>query len=60
MPNQMVTYKLEKHKQGKIIREVIHAKSNGHIQSGNAQTRQDHKGGHPCQPTDGHILPEYA
>ena len=44
MPNQqMVTYKLEMHKQGKIIRKVIHAQStNGHIQAGNAQTRQDH------------------
>ena len=41
MPNQkMVTYTLEMHKQGKIIREVIHAQStNGHIQTGNAQTR---------------------
>ena len=50
MPNQqMVTYKLNKHKQGEIIREVIHAQStNGHILPENAQTRQDHQGDHPC------------
>ena len=46
---QKVTYTLEMHKQGKMVRQVIYAQSTrGHIQSGNAQMRQDGQTDHSC------------
>jgi len=39
---QKVTYPLEMHKQGVMVRQDIHAQSTkGHIHPGNAQMRQD-------------------
>ena len=44
-----VTYILEMHKQGKIVRQVIHAQTTkGHIHAGNAQMRPDCQTGHSC------------
>jgi len=48
MLNQQM-YSLEMHKQGKMVRQVIHAQSTkGHIHARNAQTRQDGQAGHLC------------
>jgi len=44
---QKVTYILEMHKQGEMVKQVIHAQSTkGHIHAGNAQTRPDGQTGH--------------
>jgi len=46
---QKVTYILEVHKQGEIVRLVIHAQpTKGHVHPGNAQTRGDGQTGHAC------------
>jgi len=40
---------LEVHKQGQMVRQVIHAQSTqGHIQPENAQTRRDGQTGQSC------------
>jgi len=58
---QKVTCTLEMHKQGDMVRQVIHAQANkGHIQPGNAQMRQDGQTGHHAQSTKGHIQPGNA
>jgi len=44
-----VTYMLEMHKQGKMVRQVIYAQlTKGHIHSENAQMRPDGQTGHSC------------
>jgi len=46
---QKVTYTLEMHKQGDMVRQVIQDQADkGHIQPGNAQMRQDGQTGHSC------------
>jgi len=49
LKQQKVTYILDMHKGGKIVRQIIHAQSTkDHIQAENAQTRQDGQTGHSC------------
>ena len=58
---QKVTYILEMHKQGEMVRQVMLAaqSTKSHIQPGNAQTRQNGQVIH-AQSTKGHIQPGNA